>query len=80
MSTLKEANKAREEHSNYLQELGAHAIVVEKVEDKGGETFGITAYCESLPEEPPKTLEIEYKGERKEIPLKVEISQMAELE
>jgi len=80
MATLKEANKAREEHSNYLQELGAHAILVDKMEDKGEETFGVIAYCEALPDEAPETLEIEYKGKRKEIPLKVEISPMAELE
>lgn len=80
MATLKEANKAREEHSNYLHELGAHAVAVEKVKEKGTDTFGVIAYCETLPEEPPETLEIEYKGKRKEIPLKVEISPMAELE
>lgn len=80
MATLKEANKAREEHSDHLQELGAHAIAVEKVEEKGEETFGVVAYYEETPEESPETLEIEYRGKRKEIPLKVEISPMAELE
>ena len=80
MSTLKEANQARKEHSEYLQELGAHAITVDKVEDKGEETFGVIAYYEESPEESPETLEIQYRGKRKEIPLKVEISSMAELE
>jgi len=80
MATLKEANQAREEHSDYLQKLGAHAIVVEKVPDDGKATFGVIAYYESLPSEAPETLEIERNGKAKKIPLRAELSSVAELE
>ena len=80
MATLKEANQAREEHGDYLQQLGAHAIAVEKVSGDGKETFGVTAYYETLPKEAPATLKIERNGKSKKIPLRTELSPVAELE
>ena len=81
MATLKEANQAREEHGDFLQQHGAHAVAVEKVAESGGkETFGVTAYYESLPKEAPATLEIKRNGKSKKIPLRTQISPVAELE
>ncbi len=84
MATLKEANQAREEHSAYLQKkLGAHAIMVDRVEDDGGKkTFGVIAYYDALPprEDTPENLEIKHGGKVKKIPLRSEIAPMAELE
>ncbi len=81
MSTRKEANKAREEHSDFLQkELGAHAIFVDKVPHLGGETFGVIAFYEKLPKDPPQELEIEFAGKVRKVPLRAEKLPLAELE
>jgi hypothetical protein len=82
MISEKEANQARQEHSEYLQKSGAHAIAVDKVKDDAGkETFGVVAYYENKPDKKlPSMLEVESKGKKKKVPLRAEISQMAELE
>jgi hypothetical protein len=81
MPTEKEANLAREKHTDYLRKSGAHAIAVDKVkDDEGKETFGVVAYYEKKPEKLPSTLEVETEGKRKEVPLRSKISPMAQLE
>ncbi len=82
MVTNKEANQAREQYSDKLQELGAHAINVDQIDDKNGnKTFGVIAFYEEMPEQSlPETLEIESKGKKKQIPLRAKITPMATLE
>ena len=90
MATEKEAHKAREEHSDFLRSLGAHAILVDKVQAKrggakskqaSGEAFGVIVFVKEKPSEPvPKELEIESGGKKKKIPLAVKITPMATLE
>lgn len=80
MATLQEANKAREVHSDYLQKLGAHAILVDKIRDKGKETFGVIALCENSPNQVPDSLEIETAGKKKRVPLRTKVIPPARLE
>lgn len=81
MSTLKEANEAREQHSEYLQkDLGAHAILVDKVKEKGKDTFGVIALSEQVPQNPPKSLEIVKGGKKMKVPLRVAKTRKAKLE
>jgi hypothetical protein len=81
MATEKEANQAREEHSDYLRNLGAHAILVDKIKRGKQNTFGVIAFCEEKPSEPPPAeLEIESGGEKKKIPFAVRVTPMATLE
>jgi hypothetical protein len=81
MATEKEANKAREEHSDYLTALGAHAILVDQIKRGGSKTFAVIAFCEREPAKPvPAELEIKSGGKKKKIPLAVRITPMAKLE
>ena len=82
MSTLKEANEAREQNTEYLRkDLKAHAILVDKVTEKGKDTFGVIAFAEKVPKDPPKTLEIVNKeGKKKSVPLRVAKTRKAKLE
>ena len=81
MSTLKEANEAREEHAEYLQkDLKAHAILVDKVSENGKNTFGVIAFAEKVPKNLPKTLEIVNEaGKKKSVPLRVAKTRKAKL-
>lgn len=81
MATLKQANQAREQYSEYLEKNGAHGIAVEKIDHNGKQTFGLIAFCESAGEELPQTLEIEDEsGTKKVVPVQTVITPMAELE
>ena len=89
MATEKEANRAREKHSDYLTSLGAHAILVDKMrrgrggkgKDESDEDFCVIAFVKQKPSEPvPKELEIESGGKKKKIPLALKITPMATLE
>lgn len=81
MSTLEEAHEAREKHSDYLQQLGAHAIGVDEIDHEGAPSFGVMAYFESEPNDSiPDTLEIDHKGTTKRVPLITIITSRASLE
>ena len=81
MATEKEANKAREEHSDFLRELGAHAILVDKVRRGKENTFGVIAFFErEPPESAPDELEIESGGGKKKVPFVARVAPMATLE
>ena len=81
MATEKEANKAREKHSDYLRKIGAHSILVDKIKRGKENTFGVIAFVEAEPSEPlPDELEIESGGEKKKIPFAIRVTPMATLE
>ena len=81
MATEKEANKAREEHSDYLTSLGAHAILVDELKREGSKTFGVIAFFAQKPSEPvPAELEIKSGGKKKKIPFAVRVTPMASFE
>jgi hypothetical protein len=63
MASEKEANLAREQHSDYLRELGAHGIAVDQVKRKGEKSFAVIAFFEQPPQDLPEKLEVK-KGKR----------------
>ncbi len=74
MATEHEANLAREQYSQFLTELGAHAIAVDEVKRGGDTTFGVIAYCESKPSRPvPKSLEVKKGKETLQVPLAIRV-------
>jgi hypothetical protein len=80
MATEKEASKAREVHSDFLRELGAHAIAVDLLK-RGGKSFGVVAVVEKEPSEPvPDSLEIKSGKKTVEVPLTLLVSPKARLE
>jgi len=74
MATEKEANLARQQHSNLLRQLGAHSIGVNESKRKGETGYTVIAYFERKPSKTiPQTLEIK-SGQRKiTVPLSVQI-------
>jgi hypothetical protein len=81
MATEAEAHAAREQHSDYLKDSGAHAIAVDKIKDGGADTFGIIAFYDKEPVGPlPDSLEIEQDGNIKSVPLATMITPRATLE
>jgi hypothetical protein len=69
MASEKEANLAREQHSDYLRALGAHGIAVDEVKQKGTKSFAVIAFFEEPPESVPETLEVKAGKKTKEVPL-----------
>jgi hypothetical protein len=81
MATEAQAHQAREQHSDFLKDSGAHAIAVDKIKRDGKNTFGVIAYFEKTPSEPvPDTLEIDDDGTMKTVPLETAITPRATLE
>jgi hypothetical protein len=80
MATEREANLAREEHSDFLRKLGAHAIAVDEVKRKGAGTFAVIASFEKKPKEAPKTLEVRKGNRTLKVPLVVRVEEKYKLE
>ena len=81
MATEAEAHQAREQHSDFLKDSGAHAIAVDKIKRGGKNTFGVIAYYEKQPDAPiPDSLEIDDDGNKKRVPLETAIGPRATLE
>lgn len=74
MATEREANLAREQHSDLLVKLGAHSIAVDEIGRKGDKGFAVIAFFDKKPSKPvPKTLEVKSGKRTLEVPLVVEI-------
>ncbi len=74
MATEHEADLAREQHSDTLRELGAHAIEVNEVRTKGEPTFAVIAHFERKPERVPNVLTIKRGKKTMEVPLIARVS------
>ena len=80
MATEREANLAREQHSDDLRKLGAHAIAVDPVKRGGEETYAVIASFETKPEDAPKTLEVKRGRKTVKVPLVVRVEGKYQLE
>jgi len=80
MSTEKQANLARERHSNSLQGMGAHALAVDEIQRKGQKTFAVIAFFEHKPEKIPQTLRVKTGKRTLEVPLVARVSERFKLE
>jgi hypothetical protein len=78
MASLKEANLAREQHSNFLRTLGAHSIGVNEVKGKG---FAVIAFFGKKPAKAiPQTLKVRSGSRTLDVPLVMQIMKMPSLE
>ncbi len=80
MATEKQANLAREKHSGYLDKMGAHAISVNEIIQKGKKTFAVVAYAEKQPENVPDHLEIVVGNKTLKVPMRVKVAEKFKLE
>ena len=77
VASEKEANRAREEHSEHLRRLGAHSIAVDEIGRGGGKSFAVVAYFSQQPAGPiPETLEVTSGGRTLFVPLVAQIMKM----
>jgi len=58
MANEEQANRAREEHGDFLREMGAHGITIDEIKRKGEKSFAVVALFQSEPAEVPDQLEI----------------------
>jgi hypothetical protein len=75
MATEKSANLAREEHSDYLVGLGAHAISVDQIEEDGKKAFAVTAFVEKKTKDLPDELEVKAGNKTIKVPLLVQVQE-----
>lgn len=75
MTSEKEANLAREQYSDFLRGLGAHAIAVDEVKRKGQKTFAVVAFFTQQPEDVPGTLEVKRGKTTLAVPLVARITE-----
>jgi hypothetical protein len=88
MATLNEAERAREQASEYLRRQGAHAVGVERLpksrantESDSDHSFGVIAYFSKRPaQQIPNELKVKSDGRLLRVPLSVRISPQFELE
>ena len=76
MASEKEANLAREQHSKFLRDLGAHAIAVDEMKREGEKTFGVVAFVPEKPDRSvPDVLEITMGKRTLKVPLVVRVQE-----
>ena len=75
MANEREANLAREQHSDLLRKLGAHSISVETSQGEKGFTV-IAFFDKKPPKDIPETLEVKSGGKTVEVPLAAEVMKM----
>jgi hypothetical protein len=69
MASEKEADQAREQHSDFLRNLGAHGITIDEVKRKGEKSFAVVALFEQQPDDFPETLTVQSGKKTLEVPL-----------
>ena len=75
MVSEKEANLAREQYSDFLRGLGAHAIAVDEVAHKGEKTFAVVAFFTKKPADVPGTLEVKSGKTTLAVPLVARVTE-----
>jgi hypothetical protein len=69
MANEEQANLAREQHADFLRDLGAHGITIDEMKQRGEKTFAVIALFDHQPEEIPDTLEIKRGKKVMTVPL-----------
>jgi len=69
MANEEQANLAREQHADFLRNLGAHGITIDEMKQRGEKTFAVIALFDHQPEEIPDTLEIKRGKKVMTVPL-----------
>jgi hypothetical protein len=60
---------AGNQYSDFLRNLGAHAIAVDEINRKGEKTLAVVPFSEKEPDDVPSILEIKSSNKTLEIPL-----------
>jgi hypothetical protein len=69
MANEEQANLAREQHADFLRNLGAHGVTIDEIKQRGEKTFAVIALFEHQPEGLPDTLEIKRGKKVMTVPL-----------
>ena len=81
MANERDANAARDQNTQLLTEMGAHAIAVDEVKRDGVKTFGVIAYVPKKPMRTvPKSLAVKKGKKTLEVPLSVRVAEKFALE
>lgn len=75
MASEKEADLAREQHSDFLRDLGAHGITVNEIKRKGEKSFAVVALFEKKPEGVPDMLKVLRGKKTLEVPLVARVTE-----
>ena len=75
MASEDEANLAREQHSDFLRNLGAHGITIDEVKRKGEKSFAVIALFEQQPDNVPETLEVNSGAKTLTVPLVARVTE-----
>jgi hypothetical protein len=80
MITEKQANKAREKHSDSLVRKGAHAISVDEVKEKGKKSFAVKVFVDKVSKAMPQFLTLKDKNATINVPVIVQKEEKFKLE
>lgn len=69
MADEEEANLAREQHADFLRDLGAHGITVDEIKRKGEKSYAVVAFFEQKPADLPDMLKVQSGKKTLEVPL-----------
>lgn len=69
MADEQEANLAREQHADFLRDLGAHGITVGEIKRKGEKSYAVVAFFEEKPDDVPDMLKVQSGKKTLEVPL-----------
>lgn len=75
MASEKEADLAREQHSDFLVDLGAHGITIGEIRRKGEKSFAVVALFEEKPDEFPETLTVQSGKKTLEVPVVARVTE-----
>lgn len=75
MANEKEANLAREQHADFLHQLGAHGVTIDELNTGGEKTFAVIALFDQKPDEMPETLEVKRGKKTLTVPLVARIAE-----
>jgi hypothetical protein len=75
MASEKDADLAREQHSDFLRNLGAHGITVDEIKRKGGKSFAVIAFFEEKPDDVPDMLKVLSGKKTLEVPLVARVTE-----
>jgi hypothetical protein len=75
MANEKEANLARDQHADFLRDLGAHGITIDEVKQSGKPTFAVVAMFERTPKAIPNTLPVRSGKKTMDVPLVARVTE-----
>ncbi len=75
MATEKQAQLAKNKHLDFLDKMGAHSVLVDKINIDGKNTFAVLAYTDKKLKNAPLHLQIESGKKILNVPLVVSVEE-----